>query len=196
MSPFLLYYLTIPKPVAYALFFIGMIIEGEFVMLGAAYLASDGWLNPYIVFGLGFIGAILSDLLFYEMGRRIKYLPEKVQLFAEKMTKPLHKTVIKFPERAIFFTKFTYGLHRATLIELGRQGLSPIKFLRADLMAVVMWLFLVGSIGYFVNISLSSLKQYLHYTEIGLLIALVIFYFGIRHFNTYLSKPTNDLPVS
>jgi membrane protein DedA with SNARE-associated domain len=52
----------------YWLIFLAMCIEGPVVVAAASFACALGFLNPVVIFILGFFGDVLPDILFYSIG--------------------------------------------------------------------------------------------------------------------------------
>ena len=99
---------------AYALLFIGVVIEGELVMIFGGILAQLGALSMPVVLGVSFAAAIVKTLVWYGLGsfirRRyaentlLKYLERRVlYLFPHFNEKPFWSIVISnWPYMAYF----------------------------------------------------------------------------------------------
>ena len=64
-SLFLSSLLALPSSVAYLLFLIGIILEGDVVLFTASFLATRGFFSPLPIFFLTLLGVCARDLLLY-----------------------------------------------------------------------------------------------------------------------------------
>ena len=76
--------------------------------------------------------------------------------FAKRIIKLSEKAITFFlprfrekPFKSIFFSKFIYGVNRATVIMSGILRVPFMLFFKAELLASVLWVALYFSVGYF-----------------------------------------------
>lgn len=185
-SPFI-YYLILYKPLGYFLIFFGLLIEGELVLFTAAFLTQQGAFDLGDMFIVVLGGVFAGDLLWYFVGARLNgthhFWQERINRFA----KPFDRHILTSPLRTIFISKFTYGLHRAILVRSGMLGIAPRDFIKADAASVLIWIGIIGGLGYGASASFLILKHYLRFAEISLFFGLIGF-FLILHFSSHFFK--------
>ena len=116
----------------YLAVFVGTLLEGEAILLLAAYAAHQGYLSLPAVVGVAFCGATLGDQIFFFSGRLfgdrlLRRLPV-IGAKADKINAPL----LRYREGLIIGIRFAYGActprradrHRHEHVE--RTPLSPI----------------------------------------------------------------------
>lgn len=176
MESLLANYLTAWEPLGYILIFIGMMFEGDTVLYAGAFLVHQGALSlvPMILSALW--GMILGDNLWYSLGVKLRKsgaMPAIAKWV--EIAKPFDEHLQKKPFRTIFFAKFTYGFNRAIIARAGMLNLKWKKLEESDILATMLWMTIVGLIGYFSSASLSYLKHYLKYGEVALFIGIIFF---------------------
>ncbi len=176
MESFLSHYLSAWEPLGYIILFIGMMFEGDTVLYVAAFLVHQGALSfvPMILSALW--GMILGDNLWYSLGVKLRKsgtMP-KIAKWVE-IAKPFDDHLREKPLRTIFLAKFTYGFNRAIIARAGMLNLKWQKLEESDILATLLWMAIIGGIGYFSSASLSYLKDYLKYFEASLAIGVVFF---------------------
>ena len=178
---YIVHYLSISRPSALLIVFIGMIIEGDILLFTAAFLSAQGLFNPFELFGAVFAGVLTGDYLWYWAGMNL--LPKFPMLaqWAEHLGKPLDHHLENRPFHTILISKFAYGIHHAVLMRAGVVGLNAKKLMRIDFGASLVWIAIVGGLGYFSSLSVGLFRHYIRFAEVVLLIALVLF-IGISHF--------------
>lgn len=166
-----------------------MIIEGDILLFTAGFLTHQGYFDIGIVLLLAFLGTIIGDNIWYVLGKLMseKELFLKVKKFIEKATSPFDKHLKNRTVRTIFISKFTYGLCRPIILKAGAMKISFEKFIKTDLVATFMWIFLVGGLGYLSSASFLAVRHYLRYTELTLLLGVAIFIL-ISYVITKISK--------
>ena len=193
METLLMHYLPSWQPIAYVLLFIGMMFEGDTILFIAAYLTHEGYfaLVPMLLTALW--GIILGDNLWYSLGLKLRKAPSGSMLqfvtkWAEGLTKPFDEHLREKPFRTIFISKFTYGFNRATITRAGMLNLKWKKIEESDILATLIWMSIVGGLGYFSSASLGYLKNYLRYGEVSLLVAVILFFLIERFIATQSRK--------
>ncbi len=173
----------------YAIIFFGMMVEGDILLFTAGFLTHQGYFDIDIMLLLVFLGTIIGDNIWYVLGELLgeKKSFLKVKKFIEKATSPFDEHLKNRTARTIFISKFTYGLCKSILLKAGAMKISFRKFIKADLAATFMWIFLVGGLGYLSSASFLAVRHYLRYTELTLLLGIAIFIL-ISYVVTKISK--------
>lgn len=183
------HYLVAHQMLGYAIIFFGMIIEGDILLFTAGFLTHQGYFDIGPVLILVFLGAIIGDSIWYVLGKLIseKELFLKVKKFIEKATSPFDAHLKNRPVRTLFISKFAYGLCKPIILKAGTIKISFEKFIKTDLAATFMWIFLVGGLGYLSSASFLAVRHYLKYTELSLFLGIAIFIL-ISYVVTKISK--------
>ena len=173
----------------YALAFLGMMIEGDLVLFTSGFLTHRGFFDPGVMFVILNVGVFSGDLLWYELGRRLRHNVWFIA-WAERVARPFDDHLKHRTLRTIFFSKFAYGVHHAILVRAGTLHLKLTKFIEDDFVSNLAWIIIVGGMGYFSSASFNSLahtNHSFHYLQLSFLAALVIF-FIIWHYISAGSK--------
>ena len=161
----------------YPLMFLLMIAEGPIVTLGAAFLASMGFFNVWIVLALSILGDIIADVVLYYIGFFSKHGLSKSSWFLRKNPSGILESVKNaFHKRGaqiIFFTKATTGLCYATFITAGALKINIKKFLIFSTLGGVVWSGFIVILGYFFGKIAEEIEQYIKYS------GWVIFLFAV-----------------
>ncbi len=171
----------------YALVFFGMILEGDIFLFAAAFLAHQKFFDIGDLAFFVVTGTLMGDLFWYALGRRIGDHTNAdsgisfVARWAEKIAAPLDAHLLDRPRRTIFISKFAYGFHHALLVRLGMLRFPWRKLIKLDFIASVLWIFIVGGLGYFSGAAFFASKRYLRFVEAGVLLSLV-FFLAVEHF--------------
>ncbi len=187
MEYFFLSYLTSWQPLAYILIFLGMFLEGDLILFTAAFLIHQGILHPVPVIMTVLWGMLLGDNLWYTLGLKFRNRYPSLNQWAEKLAAPLDDKLKNELFQTIFIAKFTYGIRSAILFRAGALKIKWQKIEPADILATLLWMIIIGTLGYLSSASLSYLKPYLRFGEIALLLGLLIF-FGLEYLITKKSK--------
>ena len=172
---FLLSYLLAWSPLAYAIIFLGAVLEGDITVFSAFFLAYHGFLSPWIVIVVAFLGCVLGDICWYWLGYYAEKKLPRLAHWAEKITRRFDDHLREHPIRTIFISKFTYGLNHATLMRSAMLRIPLYEVLESDIPAIVLWITIVGSLGYFSGLSYDHIREYFRFLEVALLISVALF---------------------
>lgn len=164
---------------SYLIIFFCIFIEGEILLLLAGVLSHRGYLDIFDVIVIAFVGAVLHDLLYWSLGRRLTRTNrkkfwlidlEKICAFVEKL---------KFNSGLyIFISKFAWSLNRLILVTSGYLGISAKNLLRYSLPASLIWAIVFVSAGYVFASETDILKKDIKTAALfvaGFLILLILF---------------------
>lgn len=179
MESFFLHYLTAWKPLALLAVFFGVIVEGDMSLFAAAYLVNQGYFSAAEILTVVPAATYSGDLIWYGIGRWGRLPAACLSRWACRLAGPIDAQLSKRPGRAIFVSKFAYGLNHITLMRAGAMKIVLKTFLTSDLPAGTIWMLVIGGLGYVFGASAVLFKGYIRYSEMGLLAGLLII-FGFR----------------
>ena len=132
----------------YAGLLIGIVFEGEMIMLSSVIAAHKGYLNLWMVMGIGFSGTLGSDWFYFFLGRKKgkNWLLNK-QKFKRKVEKVTQK-LQKYPAIVILSYRFLYGFRTLTPVIIGASEIKPITFISYSFFSTLLWCLLYGTLGY------------------------------------------------
>lgn len=172
-------YLISWRPLGYAIIFFGMMIEGDGLLFTAAFLTHQGIFDvgDMAVVVLG--GVLIGDSLWYWLGARFAGSPSFafVSRWLERATARFDTHLSSRMFRTIFISKFAYGLHHPILMRAGAIGIPPRRFLKNDILATILWVAVVGGLGFGVSASFVALQRSLRFAERALVLGLFAFFF-------------------
>ena len=159
----------------YALIFIGLVFEGEFILITTGILAHLGALSfPFaLVFIL--IGGVCKTFLGYEIGRFInkKWGETKALKYLEKRVFTVMPNFNKKPFWSIFISKFIMGVNHMVIIFSGYIKIDYRKYIKAEFISTIIWAPLLLSLGYFFGyMALNVSKEIWRFSLIVLLLIL------------------------
>jgi len=159
----------------YLAVFGGALLEGESVLVLAAYAAQRGYLSLPAVIGVAFLGATLGDQFFFLVGRRFgRSLAARWPRLRDR-TKRVERLLLRYPGTVIIGLRFAYGLRIAGPIAVGMSDLRARRFLLFNGIGALIWAPLVAGIGFFFGHTLERLLGDLRqYEMIGLVVLLVL----------------------
>jgi membrane protein DedA with SNARE-associated domain len=167
-------YLANLGPWIYPLILVGMFIEGEAFLLIAAFTASQGLISLDGLLIYAYLGAVIGDILWHLLGRYSWRFLRPLHYITNKVTRPFFERIKNMPFWFILISKFTYGIHHLSLVRTGMMRMSLRHYLKIILIADIVWVMVITSLGYFFGASFGILKHYLKYGEVGLLLGLIV----------------------
>lgn len=161
----------------YIIVFLGAIVGGELFILAAAFLASLGYFNIFIVVALGFAGTIFSDSLWYLLGLKGQNLIIKGKDFL--CLKNYHNRYFDhyFEHhygKLIILCKFIYGTRTITMVTSGYKKVPYKKFFYYNLISVLLWLMIVVVLGYGMGLSWTHLQKYNSHIKYLVLLGVLV----------------------
>lgn len=159
--------------------FVGSLLEGESILLLAAYAAHRGYLSLPVVVAVACCGAILGDQIFFFSGRWFgeELLRRIPALQARAAT--VNRLLLRHHAGLIIGLRFAYGLRIAGPIVIGMSPLGRRRFLVFNVIGALIWAPLVAAVGFVFGHAMErlfvDLKQFetLGLVGLALLIALV-----------------------
>jgi membrane protein DedA with SNARE-associated domain len=128
--------------------FIGVVLEGDTVVIVAGYLSHQGLLNPFAVAGVAFLGSLVNDQGLFYVGR---YLSES-RIVREQKQRPLFAKVLAMIDRNstvfILAFRFLYGLRTVSPLALGASSVPATRYLVLNAVAAAIWAPVITGVGY------------------------------------------------
>lgn len=122
----------------YILIFLGLLLGGETVLLPALYLGVIGILNNWQVLLIMIVATVISDSIWYSIGRGI--VPNFIKaILNEKRNIQLAKLSDVMADKELvilFYSKFIYGTRIASQILCGARRVGFIRYILVDVLAV------------------------------------------------------------
>lgn len=179
-----LYVWALWKPIGYSLVFLGMTLEGDMILFTIGFLTQQGLLDVPYVFLFAVAGAVAGDVAWYWLGSKLKTpyrLFSLIRRWIDRASPPLDEHLVNRTMHTIFVSKFVYGFNHLILMRAGMLRLRLKSFIKANIIATIFWVLVVGGLGYLSGASFILIRRYLRFAEIALLIGLAIF-FTLWHF--------------
>ncbi len=146
---FLTHLLVTHQLLVYLLIFLGIILEGEFVLLCAGILVHLGALNFYSTLVFVLIGGFCKTFLGYQLGKFIhdKWHKSKFLRYIEKRVHIIMPHFARRPFWSIFISKFIMVNH-IVIIFAGYKKINFKKYLQAEVLSTLVWAPLLLLLGY------------------------------------------------
>lgn len=169
-----------------------MTIEGPIVTIIAAFLASLGYFNVFIVFGLSVLGDVLGDIVLYFIGyfggHRALLKAEKFLKIKESVVEKLREKFRTSGARIIFYVKATTGLCYITFILAGAVRMKMSKFVKYSVLGGLIWSSFLVIVGYFFGYAAERINEYIKYAGIIIFAGAVIFFIGLTLYKRKQAK--------
>ncbi len=176
MNSLLFHYLPALGPAVYLFIIVAMIIEGEIFLFAAAFLASQGYLNPGLTFLALFGGVMLGDSFWFWLGHKINHTNNVIGRWLVARTGRFDGPLLNNSLRTIFISKFVYGAHHLMMMRAGVIKLKFREFFKDDFAANLVWVLVIGGLGYLSGASFQFVKHYLKFTEYALALGIILFF--------------------
>jgi membrane protein DedA with SNARE-associated domain len=172
----------------YAFIFLGTFFEGELVVIAAGFLAKIGLVNFWWAMLFCFLGAVSGDNFWYVVGKYggIQFLHKYGKFLGvnqERIDKA-HRFFDKYGMGTVFIARFIFGTRLTTSMVAGSSKMPENKFLKANISGAIVWVGIVGSLGYLFGKSFKMIALLVKRTETILLIlavlAIIIVIFRLR----------------
>lgn len=170
----------------YLVLFLGMIVEGEVVLMIGGILANLNAFSLESVFIVSFLGVLANDVIWYQIGAYLKnnHGQRNLLLRAERKVKKLLPSVEHNPAYAIFISKFIAGLNHPTLVILGFLKINFKYFMKLQVLASLVWTLVFISLGFAFGHTAISVSRKIHefiIAAILLMAAVMLLERGIRY---------------
>ena len=166
---------------SYALIFLGMFIEGEFIVLFASIFAWQGHLDWRILAVVVASGIITGDLTWYAIGRYLRgtRLGNWLDIRFERSLGWIHDRFVANYHLYAIPTKFIYYVNRATVFLNGWRQTNFKRFFWITCLAGITWTIIVVAVGSFVGyavylIGFRAVMKRIELVALGLFLSIFI----------------------
>jgi len=144
----------------YALIFLGIIIEGEFILLCTGVLVHLGALNFYFALPFVFMAGLCKTFLGYSIGSLMqdKWNHTKFFKYIEKRVSNIMPHFKQKPFWSIFISKFIM-INHLVIVFAGYQKINFKKYLKAEFLSTVIWAPGLILLGYFFSYTAISVSH-------------------------------------
>ncbi len=163
---------------AYILIFLGLIFEGEIVVIFAGVLSHLGALNIWFTIFFILLGAFSKTILFYYLGTMIHNKWHEINFFKyiERRVLYIMPHFIQKPFWSIFISKFIIGVNYMVIIFSGYKKINYKKYLKAEISANLIWAPLLLSLGYFFSYTALQVSREISRFSLVILILMILFF--------------------
>ncbi|MBI5817201.1 MAG: VTT domain-containing protein [Candidatus Yonathbacteria bacterium] len=168
--------------IGYAILFVGMLLEGETLLLGAGILVHLKAFDPLDTFFIALAGSFIGDFLWYYLGMFLhrRYGENKIIHYAKRNILRVFPNFERKPFWSIVVSKFIYGTNRSMLVLCGFSKIKLSLFARAEVLASPVWIMISLVLGYVLSYAALNITHRLKI--FGIIVALAIVTFlAIEH---------------
>jgi membrane-associated protein len=176
---------------------IGFFLPGDSLLFTAGFLASQGFLNIYILIGLTFIGAVLGDSVGYWFGKKTGnkiFTKEDSLLFKKDNIHKSEEFFKKHGAKAIVLARFVPIVRTFTPILAGVGTMHYKTFLKFNVVGGSLWTIGVSLLGYFLGNLIPNIDKYL--LPIILLIIIISILPNVIHIVKSRKNKKSSNPLS
>jgi len=175
---------------AYVLIFLGVIIEGEVVVIFAGIFSYLGSLNIGLSFLAVVCGGCVRSILGYCIGSYLQR-HHSGKLILSKIERRITYFLPNFSKRpfwSIFISRFfLLGIGWFTLIFSGYKNVSIRTYARAEALSLLIWSVAVLSIGYFFSFTALSISRDIRHV-LGIILLCFIGFFVLQNFIAFIME--------
>jgi len=185
---------------SYFLIFLAMVLEGPFVTAAAAFAASLGVFNIYIIFILSLFGDLVGDFIHYllgSFGRKtvIEKYGERLGLKESRLRK-IENHLKNHLGKALFAIKFTPVLTTPGLLLAGALKVSVKRFILFSFIITLPRTLFFILIGFYFGVAFDKISRYFRlggYAVILAIVLTVIIYLIIKKVSEAASKDVKKI---
>jgi membrane protein DedA with SNARE-associated domain len=176
------HFLELHAALAYFIIVLGIIVEGEIIVILAGIGIQLGSLNPFFAFIATVIGGGLKSILGYSLGFYLNK-HHSHRAFIQKTERRVNYFLPRFSEKpfwSIFISRFLImGMHSFALVFTGYKKIKLEIFAKAEALSLVSWSFVMLGLGYFFSFTALSYSHKLH-KFIGILFVFFTLFFFLE----------------
>ena len=143
---------------------IGFILPGDSLLFTAGFLASQGYLNIWVLTIGGFIAAVAGDSVGYAFGRRVGpalFRRKDSRFFKQEYVDQARQYFEKYGAKTILLARFIPFVRTFAPIVAGVGEMHYGTFLTYNLIGGFIWAVLIPLAGYFLGNIIPNVDQYL-----------------------------------
>jgi len=158
----------------YAFLALGLILEGETVVLLAGFAAQLGRMRLPVVIAIAACVTWLLDQTLFWIGR---WKGEAVLSRWPRMAASLaraHRLIERYPHASVLGVRFAYGLRTVGPIVIGASGLPAIQYAALAAVAASAWAGLFATLGWYFGAAAERILAQAGGAQLGLLAILAV----------------------
>lgn len=171
------HFIEIHAIIIYIIIFLGVIIEGEIVVIFAGIFTFLGSINIFIALVSIISGGVVKSFLGYFIGFYLNK-NHSHRPFVNKIENRISALLPRFKDRpfwSIFMSRFfLFGLGWFTLIFSGYRNIALRTYIKAESYSLVLWSIGIMTLGYFFGYTALSISRDVRHV----LVLILVFFIG------------------
>jgi len=148
---------------------LGVLVEGEAVLIAAGALAHRGDLSLPWVIAIAFVSSVIGDQGWFHVGRRFGSTYADRHPRARARLDLVRRWVARYGDLYVVAFRFLYGLRMASPIVLGAMKYSERRFTVLNAVGAALWAIVIGCVGYALGATFTLLlRRAAHFEELAL----------------------------
>jgi len=176
--------------IAYILIVLGVILEGEIVVILAGIFVHLGSLNIFVALGAIILGGSIKSVIGYSLGSYLQNNHSHMFIL-RKVERRIHHFLPHFNERpfwSIFLSRFLiFGIYWFALIFAGYKKTKMHIFIKAEIYSLIAWSIVMLSLGYFFSYTAIYISRDIR-NFIGLILIFFIGFFILEKIIAFFVK--------
>jgi membrane-associated protein len=162
---------------AYAAIYLGLIFEGEFVLISVGILSHLGALNFWLSLALILLGGFSKTFLGYALGGFLyrRFNNHTFFRYVERRVNAIFPRFKVKPFWSIFVSKFIMGANYLVVIFSGYTKVNYRAFLKAEIISTIIWAPFLLSLGYFFGFTALHISREIWKFTMVILILFILF---------------------
>jgi len=171
-------------------------LEGETVVLFAAFAAARGLLNPWVLLVVAWLGSFNGDQCYFWVGRRYgAWLIGRFPRWRRGVDLALH-WLERYDAGFILSFRFIYGVRNFSSFALGLSAVRWERFLKLNLLAALLWASSFVAVGFFLGhawrAALGDIARTFGFTMLG---GFVVLFLGVRLLHIVQRRRKTRIPT-
>lgn len=157
--------------------FIGFFLPGDSLLFTAGFLASQGYLNIWILCAISFLGAIVGDSVGYTFGKRVGrklFTRDNSLLFHKNHLQTAEEFYEKHGPKTIVIARFMPIVRTFAPIVAGIGTMRYGTFLAFNIVGGALWGVGLPLVGYFLGSTIPNVDRYLLPIILGIIIVSML----------------------
>ena len=163
----------------YLVIVLGVILEGEIIVIIAGILSHLGPVNVFLAFGATILGGLIKSILGYSLGYYLQkhHSEKRLILRTENRINYFLPNFLHKPFISIFLSRFLIlGMYWFALIYAGYKKVKIKTFIKAEITSLLTWAIVMLSLGYFFSYTALSISRDVR-NFIGIILIFLIMFF-------------------
>lgn len=157
--------------------FIGFFLPGDSLLVTAGLFAGQGYLNPWLLFVLISLAAIIGDTVGYEIGRisgKALFSRPDSRFFKKKHLDRTKAFYEKHGGKTIVIARFMPIIRTFAPLIAGIAGMPYRTFATYNIAGGILWVGLMIGIGYTLGKTVPNVDKYIHFLVVGIIFVSIL----------------------